>query len=66
MARVQAGCRVGDLTQNPEGGRVPQRGAYGAKAQFRRTATRLPRPAKKNDGGCKVCDGLNCVGKCRF
>ena len=66
MARLQAEGRVGDVPHIPQGGRFPQRGANGAKPQFRRTFTLLPRAAKKHDGGCKACDGLNCIGKCRF
>jgi hypothetical protein len=66
MARLQTEVRMGDVTHNPQENRVRLRGAYGAAPTFRRTFTTLPRPAKKHDGGCKTCDGLNCVGKCRF
>jgi hypothetical protein len=30
-----------------------------------RPALRAPRAPKK-DGGCKTCDGLHCIGRCRF
>jgi hypothetical protein len=65
MARVQVAGLVGDVN-NPIENRVRRNGAYAAPAQTKRPVTVAPPLRKKDYGGCKTCDGLHCVGHCKF
>jgi hypothetical protein len=64
MPRVRVVRPVGDVTHDTIENRVRQSEAYAAKPQGARPAT-VVRPTK-TDGGCKTCDGRNCVGRCQF
>ena len=57
MARVRIVRPVGDVTR--------QNRANAATLQGTRPVT-VVRPKKKDDGGCKTCDGRHCVGRCQF
>jgi hypothetical protein len=60
-----------EMTQATPVGRGTLLGANGAAWKLSRptadqTRTVKVRPLKKHGGGCKTCDGVGCVGRCRF
>jgi hypothetical protein len=68
MANLE--MRLGEMTQPVLVGQGMHHGANHADWKLRtvgsdRTPAAAARPLKKR-GGCKTCDGIGCVGRCRF